>query len=203
MSSIRIDSLRLVWLETFLQVAESENISEAARELSCDQSTVTRHLQALQKWAGKKLYETSKMHDPDDPGVNVKITEDGTKLFCIAKCLTGKLTDFRAEEAKAAEILGRMNGMIAKMRTDLESKKPSRTVLSVKDKVEFQTKTIAEMTEKTPLQAIEAVYPYLRRFFATYEDQLNRERRKPSRKGKRSAKGIDMSQIGKPPLARS
>lgn len=186
MSSIRIDSLRLVWLETFLQVAETENISAAARELGCDQSTVTRHLQMLQRWTGKNLYETSKMHDPDDLGVNVKITEEGLQLIDLAKPLIENLASFRTDAAKAEELLTRMNGMIAKMRTDLEGKKPSRTVLAVKDKIEFQAKSIAELPGKTPLQMIEAIYRLLRRFFATYEAQLKRERRR-FRKTKRDA----------------
>lgn len=41
MSSLRQQTLRLCWLEAFIAVANAENISEAARELSLDQSTVS------------------------------------------------------------------------------------------------------------------------------------------------------------------
>lgn len=55
LSSLRIESLRLVWLEAFLKVTDSENISAVARELGVDQSTVSRYIIALEKWAGRPL----------------------------------------------------------------------------------------------------------------------------------------------------
>ena len=184
MSSLRIDSLRLVWLEAFVQVAESENISEAARELSCDQSTVTRHLQALQRWLGKKLIEPGKISDYESPGVNIGLTEDGRTFHELAVNVTGQLTAFRSEEARRRELLERMESMVSKMRADLDSKRPSQTVLSVEDKVENQTQTLTALRSAGEISILEGFYPSFRQFFANYENQLKRERPQTRKHGK-------------------
>lgn len=194
MSSLRIDSLRLVWLEAFVQVADSENISEAARELSYDQSSVSRYMQALERWSGKELIVPSVISDPENPGVNVKVTSAGNELYVLAKPIIEQLTSFRTEEARSLELLARMETMIATMRADLESKHPSKTVLLVQDKLNQYTQALAASRDAEHLPLQKGLYPFLRRFFATYEDQLKRERRKTSKRKKGSAKNIDMSQ---------
>jgi DNA-binding MarR family transcriptional regulator len=194
LSSLRIDSLRLVWLEAFVQVADSENISEAARELSCDQSTVSRYMKALEKWSGKKLIVPSVVSDPENPGVNVKITTAGDEFYDLAKAMIEKLTSFRTEEARGLELLARMETMIATMRTDLESKHPSQTVLSVQGEIEKQTQRLADLRSEGSVVLLEGYYPIFRRFFANYETVLQRERRKTRKRKKGSAKNIDMSQ---------
>lgn len=190
MSSLRIDSLRLVWLEAFVQVAETENISEAARELSCDQSTVTRHIQALEKWLGKKLVTPGVMTDAENPGVNVSLTGDGLAFRELAASIIEKLKGSRTEAARRAELLDRMEGMISKMRTDLESKRPSQTVLSVEDKVEVQTRTLAALRLIEAVTVHEGIYGYFWRFFANYESELKRERHKAKNFRKRSTEKI-------------
>ena len=185
MSSLRIDSLRLIWLEAFVQVAESENISEAARELSCDQSTVTRHIQALQKWLGKKLIDPGKISDCENPGVNIGLTEDGLTFHELAVTVIEQLTAFRTEEARRKELLERMESMVAKMQADLDSKRPSQTVLSVQDRVQFQIRTLAALRSSGHVSVLEGFYPSFRQFFANYESQLNRERPKPGKRRKR------------------
>lgn len=184
MSSLRIDSLRLVWLEAFVQVAESENISEAARELSCDQSTVTRQLQSLQKWLGKKLIEPGKISDYENPGVNIGLTKDGREFRELAVDVIGKLTDFRTQEARRKELLERIESMVSKMRADLDSKRPSQAVLSVQDRVEFQIQSLTDLRSAGEISILEGFYAYCRRFFATYENQLKRERPQTRKHGK-------------------
>lgn len=55
MSDRRIRTLRISWLEAFIAVARLQNYSEAARQLECDQSTVSRYLIRLQSWMRKEL----------------------------------------------------------------------------------------------------------------------------------------------------
>ena len=56
MSAQRVDSLRLVWLQAFIKVAECLSHSVAAEELSWDQSTVSRYIKRLEEWLGKELF---------------------------------------------------------------------------------------------------------------------------------------------------
>ncbi|WP_409233787.1 LysR family transcriptional regulator [Novosphingobium sp. MMS21-SN21R] len=63
-SSLRIETLRLCWLEVFIDVAESENISATARNLGLDQSTVSRYLKAVQDWLGLTLVTPAKCMIP-------------------------------------------------------------------------------------------------------------------------------------------
>jgi hypothetical protein len=195
LSSLRIESLRLVWLETFIEVANAENISEAARNMSFDQSTVSRYMKALQTWSGKKLIVPGMHSDPEDAGINVGLTEHGREFHDIAVTVVAQLTGFRTEEAQCAELLGRIEGMISTMRTDLNSKNPSEAVLSVQSKIEQQTRWLAALHSSRSVIAIKGSYPFFRRFFANYETVLRRERRKRKRPRTSSAKNIDMSQF--------
>ena len=185
MSSVRIDSLRLVWLEAFVQVAEAENISEAARELGCDQSTVSRHLQSLQKWLGKKLIEPGQISDYENPGVNIGLTEEGREFRNLAADVIERLTAFRTEEARRKELLTRIESMISKMLADLESKHPSQTVLSVEEKIAVQVQTLAALRSAGEISILEGFYPSFRRFFANYESQLKRERPQTRKRSRR------------------
>ncbi len=195
MSSLRIETLRLVWLETFIEVANAENISEAARNMSFDQSTVSRYMKALQTWLGKKLIVPGMNSDPEDAGINVGLTQDGREFYDIAVTAIDQLTGFRTEEAQCAELLGRIEGIMSTMQTDLNSKNPSETVLSVKSEIKQQTLWLAELHRSRSVTAIKGFYPFFRRFFANYENVLRRERRKRKRPRTSSAKNIDMSQL--------
>lgn len=175
MSSLRLDTLRLVWLETFIQVADEENISEVARNMSIDQSTVSRHMKELQAWLGKDLIVPGVISDPEHPGRNVGQTEAGREFYLIAASIIEKLTGFRTEEARREELLARMEKMLATMQADRDHKHPSRAVQSIKDKLELHTKAVAVCREAAPVGVVEGVYPALRRFFATYENQVKPE----------------------------
>ena len=202
MSSLRIESLRLVWLEAFLKVAELGTISGAAKALGIDQSTVSRYVIALEKWAGEVLLYLD-ANEGAKSGRMVRITDAGMDLVAIAQEFVPRLMAVRSKDARREELLGSMDGMIAKMLADLNSKKPSQIVQSVREKVIAQADTLAALRKGANWEAIEPFWTHLRRFFATYEDQLKRERKAARGKAKRtSAAHIDMSRYRKTPPAR-
>lgn len=178
MSSLRIESLRLVWLETFVAVANAENISAAAKDMGVAQSTVSRNMQALQKWLGKTLIEPGTVHDPKDAGINVGLTDDGRRFVRTAERIARILSAHRTEEAKCAELLDDMDGMIAKMVADLESKHPSQAAEIARAQIEWQAQVMAVLHEGAPLSRIENAHQLIRRFFADYELALRRETRR-------------------------
>lgn len=178
MSSLRIESLRLVWLETFLHVTEAENLSAAAREMGVDQSTVTRHIQALERWAGKPLLQLHTDYDGEEAGRMSRMTLAGVELLEIVQDFVPKLETFRTEEARRNELLASLDGMIAKMVADLESKKPSQAAQAAKGQIERQAHAMALLHETGPLEVLENIHQLVRRFFADYEAALKRETRR-------------------------
>lgn len=190
MSSLRIESLRLVWLETFLHVTEAENLSAASREMGIDQSTVSRHIQALEKWAGKPLLELYQGEDDgEDLGRMSRMTPAGGELLTIALEFVPKLKAFRTEEACQEELLDSLTSMIAKILEDLESKNPSQAAEKWRN---FVTGTADSLEEapQWPMQILEGVANDFRIFFKRYEWELKRERRfnrakaKPTKSGR-------------------
>lgn len=174
-SSLRIDSLRLVWLEAFIQVENAENISEAARNWGVDQSTVSRHMLALEKWLGKKLIEAGAVKDPEDARVNVGLTDAGREFHPIAVRILDDLKSFRTDEARREELLESMATMITKMQSDLNGKRASAAAQSVQDQITMQGQFLEVLKEGAPLEAIETICNRLRQFFATYEKEKVRE----------------------------
>lgn len=67
--------LRIVWLEAFVAVADGTTQEAAARELDFDQTTVSRHVGALEVWLGKVLV------DPSAPG---QLSIDGQNFVITA-----------------------------------------------------------------------------------------------------------------------
>lgn len=45
--------LSIDWIEAFVRSARAEKRTAAAAEMGIDQSTVTRHIQSLEKWLGR------------------------------------------------------------------------------------------------------------------------------------------------------
>lgn len=199
MSSLRIESLRLVWLETFLTVTDAENISAAARELGVDQSTVSRYMIALRDWVGEDLLKLEPVKD-DETGRMIRMTDAGIKLLGVVGQFVPQLTALRTEAARRKELLDSMGYMVGTMMADLMGKKPSQTVLDVKDHIKVQECVLTAMRdEAAPLDEIADYANRLRRFFAGYEDQLKRERKAARAKSRaRSAAHIDMSAYRKP-----
>lgn len=187
MSSLRVETLRLCWIEAFVEVVDSENISQAARKLGVDQSTVSRYLQSLEKWLGKKLIDPGKITDPDDPRRSIGITEDGLLFYDAAKTILKELTDCRTEQARGKEILAEMTSMNEKMQADLQGKKPSKSVKHVELHIELQGRWIGGPGNEVPIAELENRRGEMRRFFAAYE----LSRMEETRRGRRKVKGID------------
>jgi molybdenum-dependent DNA-binding transcriptional regulator ModE len=189
-SSLRIESLRLVWLETFLHVTETENLSAASREMGVDQSTVTRHMQALERWAGKPLLELYRGEDDgDEPGSMSRMTPAGVDLLEIAQEFVPRLKDFRTEKACRAELLDSLASIIAKILADLESKNPSQAAEKWRDLVTGTADSI-EVALEWPMEILEKIANDFRILFKRYEWELKRERRfnrakaKPTKSGR-------------------
>lgn len=178
MSSLRVGTLRLCWLEAFVAVASAENISEAARSLSIDQSTVSRHLQALEKWLDKKLIEPGKIVDPDDPRVSIGITEAGRDFHDVAERVISDLTGFRDESAKRRDIMDEISSMIANMQADRNRRNVLPVAILNGDKIDFFQKTLDSLPEEMPVELLEVYRSNLRQFFNRYEGCRNKERRR-------------------------
>lgn len=178
MSSLRVESLRLCWVEAFVAVAEAENFSAAARELGVSQPTVSRYLQSLERWSGKKLVEPGRISDPEDPGVSVAVTEEGRKFFDLAEELLEKLTTFRTVGARRQEEILTMQLMVGKMHADLTSSVPSIGALRERRAIEMLHRTVACLNEETPLKALVTLKKRLWRTFSAYEAQKLSESRK-------------------------
>lgn len=181
MSSLRIDTLRLCWLETFVAVAESENMSEAARVLGISQPSVTRHLQALEQWTGKTLVITGKVHDPDNAGVSVGITDAGNELFELAGAVVAVLTDFRSKEARYQEMVDDIQDLIRKLELDLRSKR-NDVITSIRSNVEMFRKTFDNFDPELSLDFVETYRRNIRLFFTEYEERCKQGKKR--KKGK-------------------
>lgn len=186
MSSLRVESPRLCWIEAFVAVAETENISGAAKEMGLTQPTVSRYLQHLEHWLGKDLIKVGGVHDPDDPRVSVALTEDGIQFYPIAEKAISSLVDFRTMEARSEELRSAMASMLRKMRGDLYSKTPSRTAKRWSEVIDWHANLLANLKRGLALDHLITLNRKMRSDFASYETEKKREpRMKPRRrKGK-------------------
>ena len=183
MSALRIASLRLVWLEVFLDVADTENISATARNLGIDQSTVSRHLQALQRWLGKDLIVISKIIDPSDAGRNVALTEEGHKFDKIARDTVEALTSFRTTKACGDELLAGMRNSMRMLALDLSKKKPSEAASRNSDaidryceKIDELSKLLDDFPNESSLNLIKSQVGSQKSFVMEYEKALREEK---------------------------
>ena len=85
----RFDGLQLVWLETFVEVAESGKRWLTAKELNITQSTVTKHIQKLEHWLGDVMLLDA----------NGKLMPDGIEFLPDAVQVLGLLQDARHRPA--------------------------------------------------------------------------------------------------------
>lgn len=204
LSSLRIESLRLVWLEAFLKVTETENISAAARELGVDQSTVSRYMIALRKWAGRPLLELPTEEDGEEAERLSRTTPAGAELLILIKDLLPKLAAFRDENKQRQKLRNTINVMIDKMVADLNSGKPSLAALSLEDAIIGEVEDCVSLGDGfASLAHMEKVSLSVRRVFAKYEHLLKLEKQAARRAAQpkvrlTSAAHIDMSAYRKP-----
>lgn len=91
--------LDLEWLEDFLLLAESGNFSRAAQARGIAQPAFSRHIKALEEWAGAELVDRT--HHPAVP------TPAGEVMVAAAKDVVLRLTQARTRAHEAQEQAGR------------------------------------------------------------------------------------------------
>jgi LysR family transcriptional regulator, hypochlorite-specific transcription factor HypT len=79
--------LDIRWLEDFIVVAETRNITRAAELRNVTQSGLSRRIQSLEHWAGAALID--RRHAP------LELTEAGHKLLDVANQALGRLNGVR------------------------------------------------------------------------------------------------------------
>lgn len=186
MSSLRLDTLRLCWLEAFIAVADQENISAAAAVLGVSQPTISRYIQDLEAWLGKKLIEVGGIRDPENPRVSIALTDDGREFYDLADSTISMLTGFRTIEARANEQISAMKVIVGTMRADLDSTSPTKAAAKRREMVKFFEQIIATLDHRVPLVSMMTVHHRMRSDFNLYEVERKREMRlkpkpKPSR----------------------
>jgi len=171
-SSLRVETLRLCWLEAFIEVAETENISEAALNLGYDQSTASRYIQRLEKWLGKKLIEPGKVSDLENARISIGLTDEGLEFREIAVAAVDALVGSRTEAASRADLLGEMAVMLGKMRAALDGMRNPR-IAEAQPNVEAMEALFELMVSDTeveaPIDALKNINKSTRRFFGMFE----------------------------------
>jgi len=83
----QFDGLRVVWLEAFVQAAESTKRTAAAEDMGITQGAVTKHIQKLEDWLHMCL-----IVDGSSP---VELLPDGEAFLPVAKEVLRLLGDAR------------------------------------------------------------------------------------------------------------
>lgn len=182
MSSLRVETLRLSWLEAFIAVVDNENISEAARELGVNQSTVTRYMQELQGWLGKDLIVVGQISDPQNPSLSIATTEAGREFYDIATRCMSDLAGFRDERAERRDIIVEIGNIISKMEADQKRRTVLDTTQLISENIESFGKIRDLISEDYPIDLLKGLRISLRAFFSRYESQRNAEKRRRRRR---------------------
>ena len=193
MSSLRVESVRLCWLEAFLAVAKEENMSAAARDLCISQPTVSRYVTYLEQWTGRKLVLVGHVRDPENARVKVGLTEDGRKLFDIAEQTVNLLGDFRSEDAKSEEALASMRTMIKKMQDDLTSDTPTNVALSLRDNIETFNGLCDPLDATTTPETLKTFDAAIRKIFSECERLHAKELRARRERARRTIKAANLT----------
>lgn len=178
MSSLRVETLRLCWLEAFIAVAEEESISGAARVLGIDQSTVSRYMQALEKWLGKKLVAPGGACDPQDAGIYIGITEEGRQFREIAVRVVNELQEFRTVKSKRDEVLDGMKSIVFDLRSEDGFDKRPDVAEYVSNVADIFQRSIDRCHDDILFVEIEFLHSKMRRFFREYEVEKRKEQRR-------------------------
>lgn len=189
MSSLRIETLRLCWLEALVTVADTENISEAARRLGISQPTVSRYLQALTKWCGHELLMVGAISDPDDPRLSVGLTEQGRKLAELARTVLADLTAERTPEAIRLEITTELETMLTKMWSVIHSGDYPIILNNYSNRVGAISSVFKAVRHEASLDILQNLHIAAKGLFNNFEVDFNKQRklRKPNSDARPSA----------------
>lgn len=72
----RIESVRIVWLQAAIEVAELKSRTEAAKRIGCTQPMIGRYLGHLEAWFGSPIFVSV---------TDATLTEEGERLIAIAR----------------------------------------------------------------------------------------------------------------------
>lgn len=92
----RMNGLKIVWLETFLAVAEHQDFQAAAEALDCNRSTVSRHINELHTWLGANPISA---HSP------VRLSVAGAKFHPVAKQVVDPLNGSRTPDGVVRKVI--------------------------------------------------------------------------------------------------
>lgn len=87
MSGKRVSSVRLIWLEAFVEVASCRSYKEAGEKLDVDPTVIKKYVVRLEMWLEKKLH--FRFED------RIVITEEGEEFLAKAKTITELMHDSR------------------------------------------------------------------------------------------------------------
>lgn len=177
MSSLRIETLRLSWLEALVTVADTENISEAARRLGISQPTVSRYLQALTRWCGHELVAVGAISDPDDPRLSVGLTEQGRKLAKLAQTVLADLTAERTPEAIRLEIITELDTMLKKMWSVIHSGEYPIMLDRYSNRVVSISSAFNAVKHDASLDILQNLHIAAKGLFNSFEVDLNKQRK--------------------------
>lgn len=170
--------MRLVWLEIFIELDETENLSAVALKRGIHQSTVSRYMQDLQNWLGRELIDIGKINDPDDPGRSIAITEDGREFLPIAQSIVDQLNGFRSEESVRKELIRECRKMVTTMRSNLSHPVKRKVALLIESNIVQLEILIDAFDNSTPIDLLKSIRDALRRLYQRYESELARAKRK-------------------------
>lgn len=198
MSALRIDTLRIVWLEAFVAVAEVENMSEAAGLLGVSQPSMSRYVQALETWTGKKLVVVGGVRDPENPRVSIGVTDEGQDFFELAQAVLTDLANFRSPGARYQEARDDIQDIVCKLEADLRDRsndvakmlRPNiETFRHVASTLHPDIESFRHEGEtnpdKTILDFVESFRRNIRIFFTEYENRCADAKRRKRGKVKR------------------
>lgn len=92
----RMNGLKIVWLETFLAVAEHQDFQAAAVALGCNRSTVSRHINELHSWLGA---------NPISAYSPVRLSLAGAKFHPVAKQVVDLLNGSRTPDGVVRKVI--------------------------------------------------------------------------------------------------
>lgn len=181
MSSLRVDSLRICWLEAFIAVEQEEDISAAARALGVNQSTVSRYMQALENWLGEKLIKPGGVSDPEDARLSIEITKYGRAFHEIAQRIVSELNQFRTHEARYREKLEDIEDIVRKLEQDLAIG-GNAVIESIRPNIESFRMAIEKFDTQLSMNILEAYRRNIRKFYSDYIRRIADDKRRRKNK---------------------